>query len=285
MTLRRRLHLILQPGRDGDRAGRVFGAFILTLIALNVLGVILESVQSLRASAGGLFHAFELFSVAVFTVEYLLRLWTCVEDPRYARPVAGRVRAALSGMMLIDLLAILPFYLPLLAVDLRFLRSLRLFRVFRVAKVARYSTALQTLGHVLWTRRTELAVAGFASFLLMILSATLMYYIENDAQPEAFSSVPAAMWWAVATMTTVGYGDVYPMTPLGKLLGSFIAVLGIGMFAVPTGILGAGFSDEIQRRRNPRRACPHCGRDISGGAPPAEHARHGDGADEEAHVR
>lgn len=265
MSVRRRVYQLLQPMQDGGRASRAIGLLILGLIALNVLAIILESVRALREAWGPVFTAFEVVSVIVFTGEYALRLWTCVEDPRYAKPVTGRLRAAISPMLLVDMLAILPFYLPFVSVDLRFLRSLRLFRVFRIAKVARYSTALQTVGRVIWTRRTELAVAGFAMFLLMILSSTLMFYAENDAQPEAFSSVPAAMWWAVATMTTVGYGDVYPMTPLGKVLGSFIAVLGIGMFAVPTGILGAGFTDEIRQRRAAALICPHCGKDIAQG--------------------
>jgi voltage-gated potassium channel len=263
MTIRERLHLIVQPARQGDRASAVFDVFILSLIALNVLAIILDSVRTLREAWHADFYAFEVFSVIVFTAEYLLRIWTSVEDPRYSRPVLGRLRAALSPLLLIDLLAILPFYLPFVALDLRFLRSLRLFRVFRVAKVARYSTALQTLGRVVWSRRAELMVAGFAMFLLMVLSSTLMYYVENDAQPEAFSSVPAAMWWAVTTMTTVGYGDICPITPLGKVLGSFIAILGIGVFAVPTGILGAGFTEEVQRHRHPVKVCPHCGKDIS----------------------
>ena len=262
MTIRRRVHEIIQPAQRGDLASRVFDIFILSLIALNVLAIILESVQDIRVSWGKVFWLFEVISVVVFSVEYVLRLWTCVEEPRYARPILGRLRAAFSPLLLIDLLAILPFYLPFVSLDLRFLRSLRLFRVFRVAKVARYSKALQTLGRVVRHRREELAVAAFAMMLLTILSSTLMYYIENDAQPEVFSSVPAAMWWAVTTMTTVGYGDACPVTPLGKVLGSVIAVLGIGMFAVPTGILGAGFVEETQRRHAHVSRCPHCGKEI-----------------------
>jgi voltage-gated potassium channel len=260
--MRKRVHQIIQPVQQGDRASRAFDIFILSLIALNVLAIILESVRDIRAAWGRAFWLFEVISVAIFSIEYVLRLWTCVEEPRYARPVLGRLRAAFSPLLLIDLLAILPFYIPFVSVDLRLLRSLRLFRVFRVAKAARYSKALQTLSRVMRNRRAELAVAGFSMLLLTILSSTLMYYIENDAQPEVFSSVPAAMWWAVTTMTTVGYGDVCPVTPLGKVLGSFIAILGIGMFAVPTGILGAGFVEETQRRRDPISRCPHCGKDI-----------------------
>lgn len=263
MTIRRRVHMILQSTQDDDRASRIFGLLILSLIALNVLSIILESVREFREAWGAVLDVFEIFSVIVFSCEYLVRLWTCVEDPRYAHPLFGRLRAALSPLLLIDLLAVLPFYLPFVSVDLRFLRSLRLFRVLRIAKVARYSTALQAVGRVILTRKAELAVAGFVMFILMILSSTLMYYAETEAQPEAFSSVPAAMWWSVTTMTTVGYGDICPQTSLGKVLGSFIAVLGVGMFAVPTGILGAGFTDEIRRHRAPANKCPHCGKDIS----------------------
>ena len=262
MTLRKRIHEIIQPAAGDDWVSRLFDLFILSLIALNVASIVLESDQEIRDSYSQAFWRFELFSVVVFTAEYVLRLWTCVEEPRHARPVAGRIRAALSPLLLIDLLAILPFYLPFFAVDLRFLRSLRLFRVFRVAKVARYSTALQTIGRVMASRRSELLVTAFAMGLLLILSATLMYYVENEAQPESFSSIPATMWWAVTTMTTVGYGDACPITPLGKVLASFIAILGIGMFAVPTGILGAGFTDEMRRKNAPPRRCPHCGGDL-----------------------
>ncbi len=271
MTIRARTYQILQPAQAGDVASRVFDGFLLGLIAANVLSIVLESVRDLRQAWAAWFGGFEVASVIVFTAEYVLRLWTCVEDPRYARPVAGRLRAAASPLLLIDLLAIAPFYLPFVGVDLRFLRALRLFRVFRVAKLARYSQGLQTLGRVIAGRRSELAVAAFAMFLLMVLASILMYYVENDAQPEAFSSVPQAMWWAAATMTTVGYGDVYPVTPLGKALGAFIAVLGIAMIAVPTGILGAGFTEEMTRRHAPAVRCPHCGKELPrDGRPPAD---------------
>ena len=275
MTLRRRTFHILRSGERGDRLGRKFDVFILSLISINVVAIILDSVNSIHLATATYFKVFEVFSIAVFTLEYILRLWTVVEEPRHARPVAGRVRAATSPLMLIDLLAILPFYIPFVGLDLRFLRILRLFRVFLVAKVARYSKALQTLGRVIYATRGELAIAGFSMILLMIMSAALMYYAENEAQPKAFSSVPASMWWAITTMTTVGYGDMYPITPMGKVLGSIISILGIAMFAVPTGILGAGFTEEIRRRNASNAAashepahagptiCPHCGKAIA----------------------
>lgn len=163
--------------------------------------------------------------------------------------------------MLIDILAIAPFYLAL-AGDLRAIRVLRLFRLFRVIKVARYSKAVQTLGRVIRAKREELLVAVFVLIVLLVLSSSLMYYVENDDQPAAFGSIPEAMWWSIATLTTVGYGDVHPITPLGKFIASIIAVLGIALFALPTGILGSGFVEEMQKERLHKQVCPHCGKDI-----------------------
>ncbi|HRU04391.1 MAG TPA: ion transporter [Candidatus Brocadiia bacterium] len=268
MSVRRRLYQVLLPRNEADPVSRWFNFSILILICLNMLFIILESVRALRGSLGAFFDTFEHISVTVFALEYVARLWTCVENPRFARPVVGRLRMAFSPLLIIDLLAILPFYLPFTGLDLRALWTLRLFRLFRVAKLFRYSRALQTLTRVLWKSRSELAAATFAMLLLVILSATLMYHAENDEQPEKFSSIPASMWWAVATLTTIGYGDICPVTPLGKLLGSFIMILGVGMFAIPTGILGAGFVEEFRGRRLQAHTCPRCGkRFLKDGAP------------------
>lgn len=262
MDFRRRIREIVEPAGSGDRASRAFDIFILTLIALNVVGIILESVKSIHSVCPRVFEWFEIASIAIFSFEYMVRIWSCVASPRYSAPVIGRIRFALTPLLLVDMLAVLPFYLPFVGVDLRFFRTIRLFRVFRVAKLGRYSTALQTLGRVLRAKRSELGVTVFVLILLLILASTLIYYAEYPAQPKVFSSIPASMWWAVATLTTVGYGDVYPVTVWGKLMASVIAVLGIGMFALPTGILGAGFVEEIQNRRKQPTRCPHCGKKI-----------------------
>ena len=162
-----------------------------------------------------------------------------------------------------DLIAILPFYLPMIMlIDLRFVRVLRLFRLLRVFKLGRYSESLRTLANVLKRKKEELFITIFVVMILLIIASSLMYFIENEAQPEIFSSIPSAMWWGVATLTTVGYGDAYPVTPVGKLLGAVIALLGIGMFALPTGILGSGFVEEMQRKREKRKICPNCGKEI-----------------------
>jgi len=223
----------------------------------------LETVSSLASQNMGLFDAFEVFSVSVFTVEYLVRLWACTSDDRFGHPLKGRLRFAATPLALVDLLAILPFFLPMLIpLDLRFLRALRLFRLFRLLKMARYSQALRILGGTVRHKKEELLIAVFVILILLVIASTLMYSAENDAQPEAFSSIPATMWWGVATLTTVGYGDIYPVTVVGRFLVAIIAILGIGMFALPAGILGSGFIEEIQKTRGERITCPHCGKDV-----------------------
>lgn len=261
LSVRRRVRKIVVVARPGDHVSRVFDLCIVLLILLNVAAMIAESVASVRAVLEREFVTFEYLSVVVFSVEYLLRVWSCVEDPQYAHPVLGRLRFALTPLALVDLFAVLPFYLPVVRMDLRMLRILRIMRIMRLAKLGRYSESLQTLGRVVTSKKEQLISTVFILVILLVIASCLMYYAENERQPDHFSSIPAAMWWAVTTLTTVGYGDVLPITTVGKLLGSVIAVLGIGMFALPTGILGAGFVEELERRRPPRN-CPHCGKDL-----------------------
>jgi len=258
---RARVWAILEPAAESRGLWRAVGYALLALIFANVAAVVLETVDSVRARFGGFFRWFEVASVAIFTVEYVLRVWACPASSTYAGSVRGRLRFIRSPMAIIDLLAILPSYLPAVTTDLRFLRMMRLFRIFRLAKLARYSSALHLLGRVVRSRKEDLAVAAVIMLLFLVSSASLIYFAERDAQPDKFTSIPDALWWATVTMTTVGYGDVFPVTTLGRIVGGIVAILGIGMFALPTGILGAAFLEEIQRRHGKRR-CPHCGREI-----------------------
>jgi voltage-gated potassium channel len=252
---------LLQVAQPGDRVGRRLDIFLLTLIALNVIAVIVGSVEWIEREWANVLQAFEIFSVVVFTMEYLGRVYSCVADPQFSRPITGRLRYMAHPLALIDLVAVVPFYLPFLGLDLRFVRIFRLFRIFRLAKLGRYSSAWKMVGAVLRKQKEELVVCGLMMILLIVMSASLMYFVENEAQPEKFSDIPSSMWWAVATLTTVGYGDVYPMTPLGKLLGSFIQISGIGFFALPTAVIGAGLVEEFRSRRR-SIVCPHCGGDV-----------------------
>lgn len=246
MTLRLRVHQLLGVASDGDRLSRVVDLSLVLLIVANILAVVLDSVPALHAEHEALFERFEATSLVVFGLEYLLRLWSCVEDPRFAAPLAGRLRCALRPMMLIDLLAILPGMLT--ATDTRVLRALRLLRLLRLLKLTRYSSSLQTFGRVLRGKAPELLSTLFVMLLLLVMASSLMYLLEHDSNPQ-FDSIPAAMWWGIATFTTVGYGDVTPITAAGRLLGGAVAILGIAMFAIPAGLLGAAFGEEMHRRR------------------------------------
>lgn len=258
-----RIFEILEIASTENLPSRVFDVFTITLIFLNVIAVILQTVKGLSSHYRLFFHTFEVFSIWVFTIEYLLRLWTCTTSNRFQGPIGGRIRFALTPLALVDLMAILPFYLPMvIPFDLRFIRAVRLFRLFRLFKMGRYSESFKTFGKVLKEKKEELLMTVFVLLILLVVASSLMYFIENGAQPEVFSSIPAAMWWGIATLTTVGYGDIFPITPAGKLLGAIIAIIGIGMFALPAGILGSGFVEEIQRKRRKQRICPHCGRNI-----------------------
>lgn len=258
-----RVFRILEGLDESDYISKSFHIFITALILLNVIAVVLETVQSISQRFSQFFSAFEIFSVIIFTIEYLLRLWSCTTNPAYHKPITGRIRFAMTPLALIDLLAILPFYLPIFVhLDLRIIRILRLFRIFRVFKLARYSESVKILSSVIKRKKEELLIVFFVLFILLIVASSLMYFVENDAQPNVFSSIPMAMWWCIVTLTTVGYGDIYPITVLGRILGGIIALLGIGMFALPTGILASAFAEELQKKHERPKICPHCGKVI-----------------------
>jgi voltage-gated potassium channel len=247
-TLRHRCHEFINGTRTDAPFSRVLEKALIILIAINVMAVVLETVEAIAQEYGTALYYFEVFSVAVFSIEYLLRLWTCVEsdDPRHKHAVAGRLRYMLSPMALIDLVAILPFFLVFfVSVDLRFVR---IFRLLRLLKLTRYSAALSLVGSVLYLERRPLGAAAIVMLVLLIFSSSFVYLAEREAQPEAFSSIPAAMWWGIATLTTVGYGDMTPITPLGRFLGGIVTVLGVGMFAMPAGILASGFAQAVKRQ-------------------------------------
>lgn len=261
--IRKRIYEILEVASGDDRVSRVFDLSIVTLIVLNVVAVILESEKEIFDTYSKFFYYFELLSVTIFTLELVLRLWSCTSVPEFNGSIRGRIRFLLTPLAVIDLLAILPFYLSSIAIDLRIIRVIRVFRIFRLFKMVRYSKAIKTLADVFRVKKEELTISLFALVILLLLCSGLMYYAEHESQPEKFSSIAASMWWGVETLTTVGYGDMLPVTPVGKTLGAIISILGIALFALPTGILASGFSDKL---KNPDKEtynfCPHCGKKI-----------------------
>ena len=249
MTLRQRTAEVLEPDFTTDRASRIVNTFLIILISLNVLAITLESVDAIYARYQLAFRAFEVFSVAVFTVEYLARVWCSIDlaEAKDRRPIIGRIKYMLMPLALVDLIAILPFYLSFyVAIDLRFLRGLRLLRLF---KLSRYSPALSALLEVIRKESEALLAAFVVLLILLMISAGGIYVLENDVQPETFGSIPSAMWWAIVTLTTLGYGDVVPVTSGGKIFGGLIGLLGIGMIALPAAIMASGFADSIHARQ------------------------------------
>jgi voltage-gated potassium channel len=247
-ALRRKIFDILEGAAD-DPTSRRLNLFLVGLIIANVAVIVVGSVASIGVRYQFWFHLFEWVSVLLFTLEYGVRAWVAVEraDGRYRAPVLGRVRYMLSPLALIDLIAILPFYLGfLLPVDLRFMRIFRLFLIF---KLTRYHASMSLLTRVLRQEAGPIAAALFVLAMLLLVGASFAFIAEHDAQPQVFASIPDAMWWAIVTMTTVGYGDVVPVTPAGKVIGSLIAVIGLGMVALPAGLLASGFSDQLHQRR------------------------------------
>ena len=247
--MRRRIYLLLDAGHADEPLARFVDLFLISLISLNVFAVILESIPEVYAEYGSYFDAFEGFSVAFFTFEYALRVWSAVEskNPRYKSAVKGRIRFIFSPLALIDLIVILPFFLgSLIGVDLRMLRALRLLRAFRLT---RYANSMNLLFQVLRDEGPIISAALFVLLLMITIAASITYLAEHTTQPEAFASIPHALWWAVVTMTTIGYGDVVPQTLVGRLCASVIGIISVGMVALPAGILASGFNEALHQRR------------------------------------
>ncbi|HBM89110.1 MAG: cyclic nucleotide-gated ion channel [Parvibaculaceae bacterium] len=246
--VRRWLYILLEAGKTGDRPSAIFDVFMVGLILANVVAFAAETDVRIAAAYGEELRFFNAFSIAIFTVEYLIRLWVCVDHPAFRGQPRWRVRLgySMAPQMLIDLIVILPFYLSFLfAVDLR---VLRIFRLFRFLMLARYSPALYTIGRVFKSERRAMLAALIVMSGMLIFSATGIYWLEHEVQPEAFGSIPMSMWWALATLTTVGYGDVVPLTTLGRFFGGLVMIFGLGMFAMPIAIVSSGFAREIHRR-------------------------------------
>ena len=269
-NIRRRTWELLEVAPDdGARTGpfQWVDRLLLLLIILNVIAVIAETVPAYDRVYSPWFIAFNAFSVIVFTVEYAARLWSCTTDDRYSRRWRGRLRWMVTPMGLIDLAAILPFYLVILfpsffVTDLRWVRILRIGRLFRVLKLGRYSDSFFRVGRVIQEKRSDLAAAVFFIGVFLVIASTLIYNVENEAQPPTFESIPATMLWGVSTLTGTPLSDAQPVTFWGRLLAVFVVVLGVALFAVPAGILASGFTEDARAERGARN-CPHCGKSFA----------------------
>ncbi len=244
----------LAAGGHEDPASRAVDATIVALIVLTLAAVVLSTVATVDQRIGWLLDVILVLGVLAFTAEYGFRLWSCTCEEAYADPVHGRVRFALTPLALVDALALVPFYVALVAQIVTLGSAsvspvLQLFLLLLFLKLARYSHALRTLGRVLYKRRGELGAVLIVDLVLLVAVSSAMFFVEGDVQPEAFSSIPETMWWGLVTMTTVGYGDITPVTTAGRVIASLAALLGVAMFALPAGVLGAGFTEAFQEAR------------------------------------
>ena len=261
--IKRWLNRKLNPG---DNDSKVVDTFIITLIGINVLLVIVETEPG-TVAYNSWFEVCEAFSTIIFTVEYVLRLWIAPLNPKYRHLIKGRLRYAATPMALVDFVAIAPFFLIFLeSLDLRIARAIRLMRLLRILKIGRYARAIRTLSNTVSRKKEELAISTFVSSMVLVLSSSAMYFVEHGANgdPEHFRSIPATMWWAVVTLTSVGYGDMSPITPLGMMVGAIVCTLGVLLVALPTGILASGFLEEMREQQRGKDSdvfgyCPHCG--------------------------
>lgn len=246
---------------SANRRSQIFQVIITALIVLNVVFVILETEHDIRQGNEDLFELVENVSLTVFVIEYATRLVVYRANPKYANRRFGLLRLVCSPLMLVDLAVILPFFLPFLGVDARVVRIIRLLRLFSVFKLARMSVSMRLFATVIREKMPDMMMALFILFMLLTLASSLMYFLEKDAQPDKFSSIPSSMWWGVVTLTTIGYGDTVPVTPLGKLIAAGVAILGIAVFAIPAGIMASAFSD-VRRKLQKQNFCPNCGEPI-----------------------
>jgi voltage-gated potassium channel len=248
--MKRKIYDLVEGGLYPKKQNKYFDIFISVLIILNVIAIAIESSPVLNEELKNILRYFETFSLTVFTIEYIMRLY--VSDIQYPKrkKINSVFKFAFSPLGLIDLLAILPFFIPFfIPVDLRFIRIFRLFRFLRVFKMARYSRALKLIIDVFKEKRTELGMTFIIAFILLVIASFLMYFSESHIQPKVFNNIFSSFWWALSTLTSVGYGDIYPVTTLGKIISALVSLLGIGIIAIPTGIVSSGFISKINYKK------------------------------------
>jgi voltage-gated potassium channel len=262
--IKKQVHVLLHPQQGNSRWDKIINGFLVTLILLNLVAVMLETEQEVYKRYASFFDAFDKFSVYVFTLEYMLRFWSANHERKYEHWFWGRLKYVFSWESLIDLAAIIPYYLHAIFVfDLRVLRLLRLARLLRIFRLTSYMRSTKMIADVFRNRFNELLLSLILTSSLIIIAACLMYFAEHNAQPDDFKSIPHTLYWSVVTLTTTGYGDMVPHTGIGKLLTGVIMLTGVALFALPAGIITAGFLEESRKhRRHHIIKCPHCGEPI-----------------------
>lgn len=258
------IYSLIRDDDDNSFVANLVDTFLMIIVLLSVVVAFLNTFE-VSSTFKNTLYILEVFFVILFTIEYVIRLWTAELIYPDLTPAKARLKYARTPMAIIDLLSIIPFYLPLFGISSGAMSLIKLVRLLRVFKINRYTSSLSLIGQVLKARAAQLLSSITIILVLIFIAAMLMYDIEHLAQPEVFDNALSAMWWAMATITTVGYGDIYPITTLGRILSAFITFLGIGLTAIPTGIISAGFIEQSQINKKPKHGddvCPCCGQKI-----------------------
>ena len=274
--IKKKVYLLLHPDEGDTRWDKIINTFLITVIILNVLAVILETVDSIHIPHRQFFRDFDTVSVIIFSIEYILRAWSANYHDKYKHSIKGRIKYFFSLGALIDLIAILPWYLGAISggFDLRILRIFRLVRILRLFRLTAYTKSAQMILNVFKKRFNELLLSFILTFFLIIIASCLVYFAEHDHNPQ-FTSIPTTIWWAVVTLTTVGYGDMAPITILGKTFSIIIMLSGVALLALPAGIITSGFLEELRILKKPKPFnCPHCGNPIEHGHSHDDHNEH-----------
>ncbi|MEW6996585.1 ion transporter [Colwelliaceae bacterium BS250] len=248
-TLRKQAYQFLERHNNDSVLAKYFNLFLIVLIITNVLAVIFESDVKISNQYHAEFALFEIISIAIFTVEYLIRLWICIEsyELKALPSLKARLKYIVSPVAIIDLIAIAPFFISLfISIDLR---QLRLLRVMRLLKLTHYFKGFTLFLTVIAKEIKSITATLMVMLFLIVIAASMMYTLENEAQPEVFGNILHSLWWSVVTMTTVGYGDVTPVTTLGKIVATFIMLIGVAIVALPAGLLAARFGEELRDRK------------------------------------
>jgi voltage-gated potassium channel Kch len=247
-TFRQQVYSLLHPTETSGRLQDMLDTFVVWWVFISVVAVVLESVEAIHFVLNVHFIVLDAVAVFIFSMEYIFRLYSCVEDPEFQKGM-GRIRYAKTPIVVIDLLAIVPFFLESLLHHLFDLRFLRIFRLMRLLKLTRYTTSTGTLLKALKREWPVIAASTFIMLLLVVLTASLGYLFEHEAQPDKFENIPQSIYWAVVTLASVGYGDISPVTPVGRLMTIIMALVGIGIFAVPAAVLSTAFNDQLHKDR------------------------------------
>lgn len=269
MRIKRRAFNLIRSDDENTMADKIIEGFIIALIIVNVLLIVLDTFDNFSSEVRSMFERIEVFTAVIFTIEYLIRLWTADLLYPHLKPAKARLKYVFSFLAIIDLLALLPIYLPyIFPIDLIVLRMIRLLRLFEIFKANRITNALSIVGRVIRGKAEQLISSFIVIFVLMFIASILMFYAEHDAQPGVFVNGFSAIWWTFSTMTNADYGSIYPITFFGKILNALFSMMSIALFAVPTGIISSGFMEqlatekELELEKADKPYCPHCGKHL-----------------------